>query len=522
MRKLLDIIDYDNNIEVAKNLTGEYNNPIIFHCYWKGDLNSKHLASIKSCYYYNISNKKNRKIVLWIENNVPNTINIKLQKYCEIKNFNLDFEKQNTFLSNININNGFNDVTLYSDYIRMILLYKYGGCWFDLDIYFLRCIDPVLVNYENEICVIEWGNENFPNNCLIISLESNSEKLKHIIEYIITRNRGFGFLQANLTYDLPLDFLVLPCAWFDPLMIRQPYTNIKTESFFKTTSKEYTFDNFFNGAFTYHWHNQWNTEIESNSIFCQLNSIIDKKIISGGRKKRTKRYKRKTYKKRYSKGGNLPNLYCFWTGTNEMSSARKNNLETLKNSGFNVVLVTPSNLNEYIKESLHEGFQYLSDVHKADYLRTYFMHFYGGGYSDIKKTTESWLPTYNQLQSDPNKYIAGYKELDYGVGNIKNNKNMTNLLKKNYEVLIGNGAYICKPNTPFTNEWYSNLVKKMDSKLALLKQYPSRSSREEYSTSYPYPFRFAELLREIFHPLCYKYKEHIINTLPPPDFTNYM
>jgi len=90
-------------------------------------------------------------------------------------------------------------------------------------------------------------------------------------------------------------------------------------------------------------------------------------------------------------------IYCFWTGSNEMSDARKQSLEQLKQvSDMNVILVTKDNLHTYIlpDHPLHEAYKYLSETHKSDFLRIYFMNFYGGGYSDIKRATGSWKPAY--------------------------------------------------------------------------------------------------------------------------------
>ena len=75
-----------------------------------------------------------------------------------------------------------------------------------------------------------------------------------------------------------------------------------------------------------------------------------------------------------------------------MSQTRKNCLIALKErSQCEVVLVTPYNLNDYIlpDHPLHES-------HKADYLRTYFMHFHGG-YCDIKDPGADWNNTFNPL-----------------------------------------------------------------------------------------------------------------------------
>ena len=93
----------------------------------------------------------------------------------------------------------------------------------------------------------------------------------------------------------------------------------------------------------------------------------------------------------YNPSGNINRcVYCFWTGTNPMSDNRKRCLQNLKNQiGVPVQLITPDNLGDYLLPAypLHPSYQLLSETHRADYLRTYFMNFYGGGYTDIKEQT---------------------------------------------------------------------------------------------------------------------------------------
>ena len=43
-------------------------------------------------------------------------------------------------------------------------------------------------------------------------------------------------------------------------------------------------------------------------------------------------------------------------------------------------------------------------------------------------------------------------------------------LADKWEDLIGNGAYICKANTPFVIEWYNEMIKLMDEKYSELKK----------------------------------------------------
>ena len=278
MKHLTNEINYDSTIELA-NIIEKYDKTVIFHCYWTGVLNEKHLISIKSCYYFNIyndDNNNNHKIILWVENTTQNLYYEEIKKYAEIKHFSLQNEKNETFLQN---NNFYFNTTpsFYSDVVRYLLLYKYGGCWFDLDCIFLRSFEPIFYNYENEVCIYQWEYQKYPNGAIFISLNQKSEKMKSNIEFIINRNRGWGFQEASLTYDLPLDMLVLPCSWFDPSWIDNPY-NLRFETFFENTDKIYTFDNFFKGAFCYHWHNKWNAPLYDNCILKQLSNIIDKNM----------------------------------------------------------------------------------------------------------------------------------------------------------------------------------------------------------------------------------------------------
>lgn len=277
MKLLVRTTDYAETIKLAGNINESYDKSVLFHCYWNGTLNEKHLYSIKSCYYFNVYKNKH-KIVLWLENNSPNKYNSEIEKFAEIRYFSLNDERKNMFLENINFN--YNEsISFYSDVVRYLLLYNYGGIWFDLDCFILRSFDPLFYNYGNEICVYQWETQNYPNGAIYMCLTPKSEKMKKNIEFIIQRNRGWGFQEAHLNYGLSeLDMLVLPCSWFNGDWIKNPY-NIGIKNFFENTDKKYDFTNFFTGSFCYHWHNMWNNPIHDNSIIKQLINIIDNNLI---------------------------------------------------------------------------------------------------------------------------------------------------------------------------------------------------------------------------------------------------
>jgi hypothetical protein len=213
------------------------------------------------------------------------------------------------------------------------------------------------------------------------------------------------------------------------------------------------------------------------------------------------------------------NVYCFWTGKNEFTENRKRCLEHFKKTcGCNVIFVDTSNLSVYIlkDQPLHPAYEYLSETHRADYLRTYFMHFYGGGYTDIKETTGSWINGFNQLENDDNKWICGYPEACNGVA--------YGPVVDKWRELIGNGAYICKPQTPLTTEWYNEMVALLDSRLERLKRFPATYPQDNGSGNdgyEGYPIEWNEMLGRIFHKVTYKYRNHLFNTLPISIFNNY-
>jgi hypothetical protein len=223
-------------------------------------------------------------------------------------------------------------------------------------------------------------------------------------------------------------------------------------------------------------------------------------------------------------------VYCFWTGNNPMTPSRQKCFDSIKkNIGCTVILITPENLKEYITPEypLHKAYEYLSYTHKADYLRTYMMHVHGGGYTDIKETTESWEPSFKLLENSPDKWAIGYKEIAGGIACNTNCDEVT----KNWEKNIGNCGYIFKKLTPLTTEWFNQMNAKLDEKYEALKanpaQVPDDGPGKEITLPdgqkiiSKYPMGWSEMLGGIFHPTCYKYHDRLLNTLPAPNFSNY-
>lgn len=140
------------------------------------------------------------------------------------------------------------------------------------------------------------------------------------------------------------------------------------------------------------------------------------------------------------------------------------------------------------------------------------MRFHGGGYSDIKKTKGSWIESFVKLKKSDN-WIVGYKEHSHGVAYPP--------FKKYWRELLGNGAYICKANTPFVIEWYNEMMKLMDEKYSELKKNPAKYPQDCKENGDGYPIEWNEMLGRIFHKILYKYRNKTSNILPMSIFRFY-
>ncbi len=216
-------------------------------------------------------------------------------------------------------------------------------------------------------------------------------------------------------------------------------------------------------------------------------------------------------------------IFVFWTGDNEITPNRLAGIKSLENCSEIVVkLITPKNLDEYIKEDdpLPEAYKHLSLNHKSDYLRSYFMHHYGGGYADIKTYFSSWKNAFDKLEKS-NAYAIGYGEVGFwGAANTDiENKNLKKDLQNHWRHLIGNGAFVCRPYTKLTEEWHCEAKRRIIEKAEELKAHPAK---DIFGTNSDYPLPWTSMQGEIFHPLCLKYNDKLlVDNALKPSFENY-
>ena len=224
------------------------------------------------------------------------------------------------------------------------------------------------------------------------------------------------------------------------------------------------------------------------------------------------------------------NIFVIWIGDEAINETRRRALNSIPGH----TLVTKHNFNEYILKDfpLHPAFQYLSTVHKSDYLRCYLMHHYGGGYSDVKHNTIDWAAGFKYITDNPDIMILGVKTT-FGhmyAGIEEWNEQLKNEILGNGDKLFCMCWFICKPYTQFTTQWIEQVNTKLDSFLERLKAYPAKYTREcniprlGYSLPQPdwesskgehrnYPLSWNLILSQIVFPLQMKFLDNIDNTI---------
>jgi len=216
-------------------------------------------------------------------------------------------------------------------------------------------------------------------------------------------------------------------------------------------------------------------------------------------------------------------IFCFWTGDELLSKNRLYGLNCIKLlSGCKVILVDKNNLCDYIipQFPLHDQYKNLSSTHKSDYLRSYFMYHYGGGYADIKPYGFNWNLYFDLLEKSDKQFIGYPEQSFYDIAGEDN-------IRMQWKKLVGNGFYIFKPKTEFAKEWFDKTNDVLDYHRENLERFPGTyhpraiksgihdPSYGEVYKSKGYPLEWNEILGRVFHKLQTERIGDFLNEMPP-------
>lgn len=201
-------------------------------------------------------------------------------------------------------------------------------------------------------------------------------------------------------------------------------------------------------------------------------------------------------------------LFLLWTGDNDVPANRLSGIESLRaaNPGLDVTLVTPDALPGLVVHGhpLHPAYDHLSYVHRSDYLRAYLMHHHGGAYADIKPVDLHFENAIRRLNSDPDAWIIGYREISSSrVGG--RDARLGPELRRRYRSLVGASAFACRPGTPFTGEW----LREIERRLSYYEEDLALHPGDAFGTNPGYPIHWIEIGMDIMYPLELKHLDHV-------------
>jgi len=287
--------DYVKTIKLAPAPGAVSPEKVIFHTLWDdlSTLSEKNIMSLKSAYLTNVKGQRGRSIILWTYGDVPsNPFVQQAEQYATIKKFVWNEMLTDSPLHDRKehpaIKRHMEDIASdSSDLARYLLLWRYGGVWFDLDVFFLRSFDPLYAAFPDEAMVYAWEYRPWPNGAIFICLKAQHPHMRSLLNFMLSLNRdhghggsSFGFWSnpndppPDLSYQSPIPLTVLPCSWFDASWIQNPM-GFQFSNFFQGSSSTFNVGNFFPGAFAYHWHNQWAAAIPETSPARQLMESLE-------------------------------------------------------------------------------------------------------------------------------------------------------------------------------------------------------------------------------------------------------
>mmetsp|Transcript_102620 Transcript_102620/g.319073 ORF Transcript_102620/g.319073 Transcript_102620/m.319073 type:complete len:281 (+) Transcript_102620:265-1107(+) len=170
-------------------------------------------------------------------------------------------------------------------------------------------------------------------------------------------------------------------------------------------------------------------------------------------------------------------VWMCWTGNNPMPPHLQLCLRTVeRNAGLPVVLVTPRNVAEYVPDP-HPAYHLLHLAHRADYLRCYLLHHYGGIYLDVDTVClRSLAGLFDLLETFD---AVGYDGSQWGE----------------YIGISDMGPF--RPSSPITELWFNALHGRMEQR---------RAELEAHQTDV---FYWQEILRDIVLPVTLMHREKI-------------
>jgi hypothetical protein len=159
------------------------------------------------------------------------------------------------------------------DLFRILVLHNYGGVYVDMDMVLLRGLGPLL---DREF-IYQWEDYDGVFNGALMHARAGSRFAQELIAGVLEIPPGnFAWGRDNLARAIArgCPITVFPAAFFDA----EWQASERFAAFHRTPSSAELYD----GAFAWHWHNQWDAAIEPGSRFQRYEARVDRRLAELG------------------------------------------------------------------------------------------------------------------------------------------------------------------------------------------------------------------------------------------------
>jgi hypothetical protein len=271
-----------------------------FHLYWSGPFGTKQAFAVKSLLA--TQDLERSELWLWLDaedgyaGHEQNEILRPLAPYLRVMPFDPAAESRGTPVEDSpELYRGVDSVKR-SDLFRWVTLYKLGGTYLDLDTMVLRDMAELFgaPSLPDEFCYQWSAGLPYPNQA-VLRLRRQGEVGRAVLARCAEAGSCDPRVVLRFEDNERLDLAVLPCPFFDPLW---PHVD-RTERFkaapfdrfdgffrefgwrFRPRRSINSYRDFFAGAFTFHWHNQWDAPEHDDSYFGRFNREFDALLREG-------------------------------------------------------------------------------------------------------------------------------------------------------------------------------------------------------------------------------------------------
>jgi Glycosyltransferase sugar-binding region containing DXD motif len=159
------------------------------------------------------------------------------------------------------------------DLFRILILYKYGGIYADMDTVLLRSLGVFL----DQEFLYQWDRFDDMYAPALLRLREGSEFAAELIQGLIEIPPGkynWGRENMRRAIERGRSITVFPSPFFN--------TEWQADPAFEPFKRTPQSANLYEGAFAWHWHNRWEQPIEPGSKFQLLESRIDAQLAGMG------------------------------------------------------------------------------------------------------------------------------------------------------------------------------------------------------------------------------------------------